>query len=348
MIGSQAMLLTEKILSGNLTEAIKNLGIPVALSGMGRGLLGKQNNIQVKQKLARRTALKEADLVIVAGLPLDFRLDYGNNINGKAKLIMVNRDYDDLKRNSWIRPSQLYIQADPCTFLLDLNLSLGDISSKWVDWKNKLIKIEEDNEKNIDQKKDEQIKQKYVNPIFLCQEIEKVASDSAIFVADGGDFVGTASYILRPRGPLSWLDPGPFGTLGVGSAFAMSAKLARPEDEVWILFGDGAVGFSISEFDTFVRHKIPVIAVIGNDAAWSQILRDQDKILGSDIACVLNYSNYQNVVKGFGAEGILVEDENEVAEALMKAKNIALEKKIPVLVNVFISKSDFREGSISV
>jgi len=195
-------------------------------------------------------------------------------------------------------------------------------------------------------KKDE--KKEYVNPLALCQEIEKVADDNAIFVADGGDFVGTAAYILRPRGPLSWLDPGPFGTLGVGSAFAMAAKLCRPESEVWIIFGDGAVGFSIAEFDTFVRHKIPVIAVVGNDAAWMQILRDQQKILNSDVACVLNYTNYQDSAKGFGAEGIVVKKESDVPAALQKAKKIAKEQRLPVLVNVMISKSDFREGSISV
>jgi len=346
MIGSQALLSTKDVYSGKLVQAVNKLGIPSSLSGMARGLLGKSNKLQIKQKLARKAGLRECDVIIVAGLPLDFRLDYGRSISGRAKLIMVNRDSTDLTKNSILRPATLAAQSDPCAFLIKLAESLGDVSSNWSEWQLHLTSKEQELEKNIDDKKEQ--KQQLVNPLYLCQEIEKAADDNSIFVADGGDFVGTAAYILRPRGPLSWLDPGPFGTLGVGSAFAMAAKLCRPDSEVWILFGDGAVGFSIAEFDTFVRHKIPIIAIIGNDAAWAQILRDQHKILKSDVACVLEYTNYQDCSIGLGAEGILVKDEKDVPEALQKAKQIAREKKMPVMVNVMINKSDFREGSISV
>ena len=103
---------------------------------------------------------------------------------------------------------------------------------------------------------------------------EALAEDS-ILVADGGDFVATASYIVSPRGPLSWLDPGVFGTLGVGAGFALGAKLVRPESEVWIIYGDGSVGYSLPEFDTFARHELPVIAVVGNYACWTHIARQQ-------------------------------------------------------------------------
>ena len=120
-----------------------------------------------------------------------------------------------------------------------------------------------------------------VNPLKLCYELDSILSDNAILVGDGGDFVATASYTIRPRGPLQWLDPGAFGTLGVGAGFALGAKLVHPESDVWILWGDGSVGYSIAEFDTCARHNIPIAAVVGNDACWSQIERDQVPILST-------------------------------------------------------------------
>lgn len=97
-------------------------------------------------------------------------------------------------------------------------------------------------------------------------------------------------YVFRPRGPLSWLDPGAFGTLGVGGGFALGAKLCRPDAEVWILYGDGSCGFSVAEIDTMTRHKVPVIALVGNDAAWTQIAREQMPMFGSNVACKLSVS----------------------------------------------------------
>ena len=95
-----------------------------------------------------------------------------------------------------------------------------------------------------------------MNPIKVLQTLEKILPDNAILVADGGDFVATASYVLRPRGALTWLDPGAFGTLGVGGGFALGAKLVRPDSEVWIIYGDGSCGYTIAEYDTFTRHNV--------------------------------------------------------------------------------------------
>ena len=166
-------------------------------------------------------------------------------------------------------------------------------------------------------------------------------------MADGGDFVATASYIVRPRGPLSWLDPGAFGTLGVGAGLALGAALCRAEAEVWILYGDGACGYSLVEFDTLVRHGIPVIAVVGNDAGWTQIAREQVKMLNDDVGTVLSRTAYHEVAAGFGAEGILVKKTAEVPAALARAQAFAKAGR-PVLINVWLDKTGFREGSISM
>ena len=166
-------------------------------------------------------------------------------------------------------------------------------------------------------------------------------------MADGGDFVATASYVLHPRAPLTWLDPGAFGTLGVGAGFAMGAALARPDREVWIVFGDGACGWGLSEFDSFVRQGIPVIAVVGNDAGWTQIAREQVKMLHDDVATVLARSAYHEVVAGFGASGLLVRHADEVRPALARARELARQGRA-VLVNVWLDKTEFREGSLSM
>jgi len=342
MVGSQSMLESELVMSGKLSEKLNETGIPTFLAGMARGLLGRESKVQLRHKETRRKALREADLVILAGVPCDFRLDYGNNISRKTKFISINRSTEDLTKN---RRPDLAILADPAKFLVEFAEKAGkNQNNLWSHWIEELRAIETVSDKKIDT--DSAAPGENISPIFLCKAIEKIAGPNAIFVADGGDFVGTAAYILKPRGPLTWLDPGVFGTLGVGCGFAMGAKLSKPESEVWIIFGDGACGFSLIEFDTFVRHNIPVIAVVGNDAAWSQILRDQVTFLGDSVGSILAPTDYHVVAQGLGAEGILIRDNSEVEEALMKAREIA--KKKPVLINAIIRKTDFRAGSISM
>ena len=157
----------------------------------------------------------------------------------------------------------------------------------------------------------------------------------------------TASYIVRPRGQLRWLDPGAYGTLGVGAGFALGAKLCRPEAEVWVLWGDGSFGYGLAEYDTFVRHRLPVIGVVGNDACWMQIAREQVEILHDDVGCALLRSDYHVAAQGLGAEGLLVRRFPEVPAALAHAKQ-AVRQGRPVLLNVHLGATDFRKGSVSM
>ncbi len=166
-------------------------------------------------------------------------------------------------------------------------------------------------------------------------------------IADGGDFVATSAYTLRPRKPLSWLDPGVFGTLGVGAGFALGAKLVFPEKDVYIIYGDGSAGYSLMEYDTFVRHNLPVISVIGNDACWTQIARDQVDFLKSDCAMNLAYSDYQNIGKAFGADGSRVDNIEAFNQAVAEAKAASKNSK-PYIINAIIGKTDFRKGSLSM
>ncbi len=335
LVGSGAMMNAQK--ANELAAAINQLGIPVYLSGMGRGLLGKENTLQMRHH--RKDAIKESDLIILAGVPNDFRLDYGNHIGGR-KFISINRSKEDLLKN---KTPTVAVLADPQDFLIALAQKFKGSYTGWIE---SLRARDAKREVSIDAQANAPV-DKGINPIKLFRELEPVLDDNTVLIADGGDFVATSAYTLRPRKPLSWLDPGVFGTLGVGAGFALGAKLVFPEKDVWIIYGDGSAGYSLMEYDTFVRHNLPVISVIGNDACWSQIARDQVELLKSDCAIHLSYGDYQNIGKAFGAEGVRAENLNEFNAAVIEAKTVSRQGK-PYIINAVIGKTDFRKGSISM
>jgi acetolactate synthase-1/2/3 large subunit len=263
-------------------------------------------------------------------------------VRRSATLIAANRSTRDARLNR--RPDVAAI-GDAGAFIRSLADALSAPAAAWAGWCDTLRGRDAERETEIDAQA--AVAGEFINPLALFRALEAEAGDDAIFVADGGDFVATASYVLRPRAPLSWLDPGAFGTLGVGAGFALGAASARPGSEVWIVWGDGACGWGLAEFDSFVRQGIPVIAIVGNDAGWTQIAREQVKMLHDDVATVLARSDYHRVVAGFGAEGLLVKDRNELRPALAQARELARQGKA-VLVNVWLDKTEFREGSLSM
>jgi acetolactate synthase-1/2/3 large subunit len=349
LIGSQALLSPDD--AAGLVRAVELLGLPVYLSGMARGLLGPDHPLQARHR--RKEALREADLVLLAGVPCDFRLEYGRHISRKAKVIAVNRHAADLRKN---RQPHLGAHGDPAHFLQGLapifsesmasrgGGASGPGEARWQ-WLETLRRRDRERDEEI--KKLARLPAPPINPLRLCEAIDQALAESSIVVADGGDFVATASYIVRPRRPLSWLDPGVFGTLGVGAGFALGAKLCHPEAEVWLLYGDGSAAYSLAEVDTFVRHGMGLIAVVGNDAAWMQIARDQKAVLGDDVGTVLRRSDYHAVAEGWGGRGLLLDDEGRIDEILREAKEIA-RSGVPVVVNAHLGMTEFRKGSISL
>jgi thiamine pyrophosphate-dependent acetolactate synthase large subunit-like protein len=335
LVGSGALMNPQK--ANELALAVTQLGIPVYLSGMGRGLLGKESKLQMRHH--RKEAIKESDLIILAGVPNDFRMDYGRHIGGRP-FISINRNQEDLTKN--LEPT-LGILADPQNFLIALSQSFQGNYSKWIDT---LRARDAKRESTIDKQANAPT-DRGINPVKLFHELDPALDDKTILVADGGDFVATSAYTLRPRKPLSWLDPGAFGTLGVGGGFALGAKLVFPDHDVWIIYGDGSAAYSLLEYDTFVRHKLPVISVIGNDACWSQIARDQIEVLKSDCAMNLASSNYQDVGKAFGADGVRVENLDAFRTAVVEAKKSS-RNGTPYIINAIIGKTDFRKGSVSM
>lgn len=339
VIGSQALVDAGQ--ASAVAAAVERIGIPVYLSGMARGLLGAAHVLHRRHQ--RRKALREADLVILAGVPCDFRLDYGRQVSRRARLISANRSRHDLRQN---RRPDISVPGDAGAFIRGLANALPVTSDdRWREWKMKLAERDTEREKEIDV--NAAVTGDHINPVALCRTIDAELPDASVIVADGGDFVGTASYIVRPRAPLCWLDPGAFGTLGCGAGFALGAALCKPDHQVWALFGDGSVGYSLAEFDTFVRHALPVIAVVGNDASWAQIAREQVKMLGDDVGTVLARSDYHSVAEALGGKAVLLTQASQTALRLQEAQHHARSGS-PVLVNAHLDRTDFREGSLSM
>jgi acetolactate synthase-1/2/3 large subunit len=339
VVGNQAMVNLRPQDAEALADAVTRMGIPTFLGGSSRGLLGAGSDIQFRHK--RSAALKKADVVIVAGFPFDFRLGYGQKINRKGTLISINLDPVALKKN---RKPDIAVETHPGHFLVKLADQVSP-STGWGDWFDTL--------RGREQARDAEIAESarpdgpLIDPIHFFLRMEEKLADDSILIVDGGDFVATGAYILRPRGPLSWLDPGVFGTLGVGGGFAVGAASNRPESEIWLIYGDGSSAYSLAEFDTYCRLGYAPIAVIGTDASWQQIARDQVTLLGDDVGTVLRHTDYHTVAKGYGGRGFLVTDPAGIDDVLDKAKKLAA-KGTPVCINLHLAKSSFREGSISI
>lgn len=337
IIGSQTLI--DATRASELQQAVVRMGVPTYLSGMARGLLGKH---PLHLRHARGKAIKEADVVILSGLPMDFRLGYGAGIPRKSTLVSINRSRRDLRMN---RRPQVPILADPCELICNLATLVGIAPLRWQQWHADLLER--------DRQRDEEIERTacatgdLVNPVRFLKQLDAVIDNDSILIGDGGDFVSTASYVVRPRSPLSWLDPGAFGTLGSGGGFALAAGCVRPKSEIWLLYGDGSCGYSLAEFDTYARHGIPVIAVVGNDGGWTQIAREQVDIFGTTLGTDLARTHYEKVAEGYGGVGLRIDRADQVECVLNDAKSLARTGK-PVLVNVMLDKTDFRKGSISM
>ncbi|XP_074423274.1 2-hydroxyacyl-CoA lyase 2 isoform X2 [Larus michahellis] len=344
LVGSQAMLPPTP--AEELRAALEALGIPCYLGGAARGLLPPGSPLLLRQN--RRDALRDADLVLLAGAVCDFRLSYGRLFGRGAAIVAVNRNREQLLRNSDVfwKP-RLAVQGDAASFVVRLARSLQGFACPG-DWGEQLREAERKKE-TANREKAATPTPQHLNPLDLLHRLDALLPPESLLVADGGDFVGTAAYIVRPRRPLTWLDPGAFGTLGVGGGFALGAKLCRPDAEVWVLYGDGSLGYSLMEFDTFVRHKTPIIALVGNDACWSQISREQVALLGSNVACGLEYLDYHAVAEALGGKGFVVgRPDHERLDTVLRAAQDACRQGHPVLINALIGKTDFRDGSISV
>lgn len=323
---------------------VEAFGIPVYVNGLGRGSLPPDHPYFFSQ--TRKDALRQADVVLIFGTPLDFRLGYGRetHFNPEAKVIQVDLDGGEIGRN---RPIEVGIVGDTGLVmeqLLQLARSERFDKSLIKPWVAELRRREQ--EKWDRMKAELESDAVPVNPLRACKEIADAVGRNVIAIGDGGDFVATAASVLRIYEQGHWLDPGPLGTLGVGPGYAMAAKLAKPDHPVIIVYGDGSFGLHAMEFEAMVRQKIPVVGVIGNDAAWQQIRRGQVQLYGSDraVATALDYTRYERVVEALGGHGEYCERPDQIRPAIERA----LASGKPAVVNIKIGTSEFRKDAISI
>jgi len=323
---------------------VETFGMPVYVNGLGRGSLPPDNPHFFSQ--TRKDALKQADVVLIFGTPLDFRLGYGreSHFSPDAKLIQIDLDGGEIGRN---RAIEIGIIGDTGIVMEQLTaLATSDGFSA------ALVKPWLDQMRQRERQKSERMQPELnsdavpINPLRACKEIADVLGPDAIAIGDGGDFVATAASVLRIHQQGHWLDPGPLGTLGVGPGYAMAAKLAKPQSPVVIIYGDGSFGLHGLEFEAMVRQKINVVGVVGNDAAWQQIRRGQVQLYGEEraVATKLGFVRYDKVVEALGGHGEYVERPQDIRPALERA----LRAGKPALVNIKLGASDFRKDAISI
>jgi acetolactate synthase-1/2/3 large subunit len=301
-------------------EALRALadvtGVPVYLNGMGRGCLPSDHPGFLQ--LSRKEALSRADVVLVVGTPLDFRVGYGAppTFAEDARVIQVDVDGAEIGRN---RPIEVGIIGDSRSVLDQLRAG----AKRWggAGWLGELRRAE--TERRERQAVFEASDQRPIHHFRLARALDEVASrvGDVTFVGDGGNVVAVAAKVLRVGGPGRWLDPGPLGCLGVGAPFAIAAKLLHPERHVCVVQGDGAFGLNGMDFETAVRFKLPMVVVVGNDAAWGQIMIPQRAMYGEERspATVLAPTRYDLVVKALGGAGEHVDDPAELVPAFTRA-----------------------------
>ena len=322
-----------------LSRFLSDVPIPTFVNGLARGSLPPSHPCRFSY--CRRKALGEADVVVVFGTPLDFRLGYGDAINDSATLVQVDLDGGEIGRN---RRVDLGIVGDTGLVLAGLHERLEGRAPDVKAWMSTVADLDQARQAKMEPELNDASDP--INPLYLCSRVNRFVDDQTIVVGDGGDFVATAAYVLKPRGVGSWMDPGPLGTLGVGPGYAMAAKLARPDHRVILMSGDGTFGLNGFEFEAMARQGIKVTCIIGNDGAWTQIRRGQEEMYGADriVATDLNRTRYDLVAAGMGAHGEHVVKAADLDGALERA----FAADAPAVVNVEIGGSDFRKGAISV
>ena len=295
----------------------ESAGVPVFMNGAGRGTLPADHPLAFAQ--ARGFALGAADFVLVLGAPLDFRLGYGRppTFAEDARVCMVDCDPAELGRN---RPLEVGVVAHIGRVLEQLtDLLAAALPARWDDWRRRISQKERESRERLDAECRSGAVP--VSHYRWAAEIARVVTPETIVVGDGGDVVACASRIVPLHRPGQWLDPGPFGCLGVGPAFAIAAKLLHSDRRVLLIAGDGALGLNGMDLETAVRFGLPLTCIVGNDGGWGQIRNPQLSFFGEAraVATSLPSTRYDLMVEALGGRGVLVTEPDGIAPALERA-----------------------------
>ncbi|MFL5819069.1 MAG: acetolactate synthase [Solirubrobacteraceae bacterium] len=301
----------------------QELGIPVFLNGLARGCLPADHPNYFSR--ARSTALKGADVALVLGVPMDFRLGFGASFGEEAAIVVADVA-EPVRAHPRDVAAELY---GGLAATLDALRAAASPAPDTAEWVAELRRVEtEKREAEREQLEDDRAP---LHPLRVYGELRQVLDRDAIVVGDGGDFVSYAGRVIDSYQPGCWLDPGPFGCLGAGPGYALAAKLAHPDRQVVLLLGDGAFGFSGMEFDTLARHGVEVVGVMGNNGIWALEHHPMKFLYGYSVAAQLRPgTRYDRVAEALGCHGELVERPDQLRPALERA----LEAGRPALINV--------------
>jgi acetolactate synthase-1/2/3 large subunit len=299
------------------------LGIPVFLNGLGRGCLAADHELAFSR--ARGTALQGADVALVVGVPMDFRLGFGGSFGAETKIVRLDVAPNALVAN---RAPQVDLVGDIRATLAALREAAGE-EPRTRAWLEQLRNVE--SEKRAAEQEELNDSRSPLHPVRVYKELGEVLDRDAIVVGDGGDFVSYAGRYVETFEPGCWMDPGPFGCLGAGPGQAIGAKVAHPDRQVCLLLGDGAFGFAGMEFDTMSRHGLGVVGVMGNNGIWALEHHPMKFLYGYSVAAELRpETRYDELVESLGCDGILVREPGELKPALERA----FASGRPTLVNV--------------
>ena len=305
-----------------LRALAEDLRIPVFVNGLGRGCLPADHELAFSR--ARGKGLKEADVAVVVGVPMDFRLGFGGSFGDETQIVLLDSARTD--RRAPREPAVELYGGIPATLDALRAAAGGPDRSGWI-----TALAETENEKRAAEQDELNDDRAPLHPLRLYSELRQVIDRDTVVIGDGGDFVSYAGRVIDTYEPGCWMDPGPFGCLGAGPGYALAAKLANPDRQVCLLLGDGAFGFSGMEFDTLVRHGVPVVGVMGNNGIWALEKHPMEFLYGYSVAADLQAGcRYDQVVEALGGHGELVERPAELKPALERA--FASGK--PALVNV--------------
>ena len=329
--------------SGAMNRFIEETHIPSYANGMARGSIPPTSPEFLNR--SRRAALEQIDCIVLAGTLLDFRMRFGKTIPADAKVIQLDMDNTLIGQN---READVPLVGNlACSFeMLSEEMKNQGVQLDFSPFRDSLRAIEDEEEAKVQAALGSD--ESPVDPQRMCREVRDWLDTlgEAIVIGDGGDIVATAAKIIPVKSEGAWMDPGPLGTLGVGMPFALAAQLANPDKRVVIVYGDGSFGLNGFEFDTAVRFGLPIIGVVGNDAAWGQMMRPQGAMLGQDRlhGTLLNSTRYDKVVEALGGHGEHVEHPEDLRPALDRA---AASGK-PALINVVIRQDRGFKGGIYV
>jgi acetolactate synthase I/II/III large subunit len=313
---------------GALRRLCDELSVPVFLNGLARGCVSADHPMFFSR--ARGAGLKGADVALVVGVPMDFRLGFGASFGDDTEVVVLGSSPPSRPHPREVA-AELYGGVAATLDALRAGAAGGPDRSGWV---ASLREVE--NEKRAAEQNDLSDDRAPLHPLRVYRELSQVLDRDAVVIGDGGDFVSFAGRVIETYEPGCWMDPGPYGCLGAGPGAALAAKLAHPERQVCLLLGDGAFGFAGLEFDTFVRHGVPVVGVMGNNGIWALEKHPMEFLYGYSVAAELQpATRYDEVVRALGGHGELVTRPDELRPALERA----FASGLPALVNVLTDPS---------